>query len=75
MPNLAIEFQSLIEKDPLLIGDVVETLGVNQSIVQILGGTNILVQGSSWIAGTRVFVRNNVITGEAPALSFFEVEV
>lgn len=67
------EFFALLPARPLLVGDVVAVDG-GLALVELPGGGRLRVRGQAAV-GQRVFVRDNVIEGEAPALTYVESEL
>lgn len=71
MDNLYQIFKSLLPQTPLLVGTVVAVFTTGCS-VELPDGAVISARGSASL-GTKVFVRNGLIEGEAPNLSVVEV--
>lgn len=63
----------LLPATPLQVGDVTAVSG-GVATVQMPGGGYLTARGDATI-GQRVFVRDNVIEGPAPNLTFVTVEV
>ena len=73
MANLYTVFKKLIPNAPLLVGEVVATYA-GGATVTLQGGGTLRVRGVATV-GQRVFVRDGVIEGAAPALTLVEIEV
>lgn len=73
MPNLYTEFMRLIPTAPLLVG-VVDSLFSGGAVVTLHGGGQLRARGTASM-GQRVYVRDGVIEGEAPALTPVDIEV
>jgi len=74
MPNLWRQFQDLLPTSATLIGTVVAT-HIDQTVsVQLLDGGLLRVAGTA-ADGTRVFVRDGHIEGEAPELPHVDIEI
>lgn len=69
--NLYQIFKSLLPQKPLLVGTVVAVFATGCS-VELPDGSVISARGSANI-GARVFVRDGLIEGEAPNLTYVEV--
>ncbi|WP_314971779.1 hypothetical protein [Comamonas testosteroni] len=73
MPNLYKQFIALQSPKPLEVGTV--AFVVNRvATVDLPGGGRLQARGAAQ-AGQRVFVRDGVIEGEAPSLTYTEGEV
>ena len=72
MRNLYNELLELMPGGVLDVGDVV-AVGVGVATVQLPGGGLLQARGQATV-GQRVFVRDGVIEGEAPALTYVEGE-
>ena len=74
MPNLWRQFQDLLPTSATLIGTVVAT-HIDQTVsVQLLDGGLLRVAGTA-ADGTRVFIRDGRIEGEAPELPQIDIEI
>ena len=73
MANLYTVFKKLIPNAPLLVGEVVAVY-TGGAAVTLQGGGTLRVRGVATV-GQRVFVRDGVIEGAAPALTLVEIEV
>jgi hypothetical protein len=65
--------KKLFPDAPLLVGDVVQATSYGAT-VELPSGALITVRGTATV-GQRVFVRDGLIEGVAPALPFFEIEI
>ncbi len=74
MPNLWRQFQNLLPTSVTLIGTVVATHADHTVSVQLLDGGLLRAAGSA-VEGTRVFVRDGRIEGEAPESPQVEIEI
>jgi hypothetical protein len=74
MPNLWRQFQDLLPTNVTLIGTVVTTHADHTVSVQLLDGGLLRVAGAP-ADGTRVFVRDGRIEGEAPELPQIDIEI
>jgi hypothetical protein len=74
MPNLWRQFQDLLPTNVTLIGTVVTTHADHTVSVQLLDGGLLRVAGAA-ADGTRVFVRDGRIGGEAPELPQIDIEI
>lgn len=66
-------FLALLPPRPLQVGEVVAIEG-DLAIVELPGGGRLPARGQAAL-GQRVFVRDSVIEGLAPALTYVESEV
>lgn len=73
MANLLKEFQSLLPDSPLLVGDVLSVTS-NIATLELPDGAQITARGSATV-GQRVFVRNGMVEGLAPSLTYVELDV
>ncbi len=71
--NLAKLFEQVLPKRPLQVGDVIAADGVIAT-VQLPGGGHFRVRGNAEV-GQRVFVRDGVIEGLAPAKTLVHIEI
>jgi hypothetical protein len=74
--NLYRALRELLPEPPLQVVTVVNlSLGTGESLVEWPGGSQQRVRGTGAAIGQRVFVRNGVIEGVAPALAIEVIEV
>ena len=73
--NLWTRFRSLIPDAPLVVVTVNSVNADGTSSVATSSGGALRVRGTSVAAGKKAYVRNGEITGEAPNLQHFEIEV
>lgn len=73
--NLIKRLRNLFPGAPLLIGTVTETHADGTLTVQLAGGGQLRVRGDGFEEGDRVFVRDGVIEGSAPALPVIQIEI
>jgi hypothetical protein len=74
MPNLWRQFLDLLPTSVTLIGTVVTAHTDHTVSVQLLDGGLLRVAGSA-VEGTRVFVRDGRIEGEAPSLPLEVIDI
>ena len=74
MPNLWRQFQDLLPTSVTLIGTVVTTHADHTVSVQLLDGGLLRAAGIA-AEGTRVFVRDGRIEGEAPSLPLEVIDI
>lgn len=73
--NLYRALRDLLPEAPLLVATVVSVHGDGTSTIEFPGGNQQRVRGTDAAADSKVFVRNGVIEGEAPALTTLTIEV
>ena len=73
MPNLYKQFMDLQSPKPLLVGTVAFVIN-GVATVDLPGGGRLQARGAAQ-AGQRVFVRDGVIEGDAPSLTYAAGEV
>ncbi|MBX9868290.1 MAG: hypothetical protein K2X63_00690 [Burkholderiaceae bacterium] len=73
MSNLFKVFQSLLPDAPLLVGSIIAVQS-NGYIISLPGGAQISARGTASL-GQKVFVRDNVIQGQAPDLPVTVIEI
>lgn len=71
--NLFEAFRELVPDAPLLVGEVIQT-APGGAVVQLPGGGIVTARGTA-TPGQRVFVRDGLIEGLAPALPVEVIEV
>lgn len=71
--NLFRAFRELVPDAPLLVGDVIQA-APGGAVVQLPGGGVVTARGAATV-GQRVFVRDGLIEGVAPALPVEVIEV
>lgn len=73
--NIFKRFLELLPSDPLLVGDVTGVDG-DTATVAFAGGGSIRVRNPQGLdVDSRVFVQGSVITGAAPDLDSFDIEI
>lgn len=72
MPNIYRQFLDLLPKRPLEVGDVT-AINAGLATITLPGGGVMQARGQATM-GQRVFVRDGVIEGPAPALTYVEGE-
>lgn len=75
MANIWQMFSDLVPGSPTLIGTVLSYTTDGQSIVEMPGGGTVLAKGQGVGIGSKAFVQNGEIKGEAPSLPVYEVTV
>jgi len=73
MANAFTLFQSLLPKEPLMIGTVYSSSG-DTHMVNLLGGGRLIARGKAEV-GKSVFVKGGVIQGDAPALPTVTIDI
>lgn len=73
MPNIYKQFMDLQSPKPLEVGTVAFVVN-GVATIDLPGGGRLQARGSAQ-AGQRVFVRDGVIEGEAPSLTYTQAEV
>ena len=74
--NLYRALRELLPEAPLQVATVVEVhTATGESTIEWPGGSQQRVRGTSVGAPNRAFVRNGVIEGVAPSLTFETIEV
>lgn len=73
MANLLKQFQSLLPDSPLLVGEVL-SITANILTLELPDGAQITARGTATV-GQRVFVRDGMVEGLAPSLTYVEVDV
>ena len=73
MPNIYKQFMDLQSPRPLEVGTVAFVVN-GVATIDLPGGGRLQARGSAQ-AGQRVFVRDGVIEGEAPSLTYTQAEV
>lgn len=71
--NLFRAFKELVPDAPLLVGDVIQ-VAPGSVTVQLPGGGVLSARGAASV-GQRVFVRDGVVEGVAPALPVAVIEI
>lgn len=71
--NPLTEFLSLLPSTPLQVGTVL-SIASGTATIELPGGGRLQARGTATV-GARVFVRNGVIEGAAPTLTYVEAEV
>lgn len=72
MPNIYRQFLDLLPKLPLEVGDVT-AIAAGVATITLPGGGLIQARGEATV-GQRVFVRDGVIEGPAPTLTYVDGE-
>lgn len=74
MANLFRQFQKLLPRRPLLVGDITAVNSDGTVLVELPSGQVIRARGTGSV-DDHVFVQDGEVRGEAPALSAFNVQV
>lgn len=72
--NLWARFRRLIADSPTVIVTVATVNADGTSVVTTVGGGTMRVIGTSVAAGSKAFVRDGAVIGEAPNLPYYELE-
>lgn len=72
--NIYRELMTLLPSSPLLVGQVI-TVATGTVTVQYPGGGTQVVRATGYTVGAKVFVRDGVVEGLAPALTPLTIEV
>lgn len=75
MANLWNLFDSLLPKTSLIVAQVVLINGDGSSTVTDAAGNTFRVIGDTVAVGTKAFIQDGMIVGDAPNLSSYTVEV
>ncbi len=73
--NLWKEFQSLLPQDPVTYGRVLSHNADGTSRVELPGGVVVMADGTPVAVGGHVWMQAGRVTGEAPDLPSFSVDV
>ncbi len=73
MPNVYTLFRKLLPYSPLQVGDVTAFSG-GVATIELPDGGVVTARGSTSV-GQRVFFRDGSIEGQAPTLSYVEIDV
>ena len=72
--NVYRALRELLPEPPLLVATVAASY-TNETLVTFPGGAQQRVRGSGFSVGSKVFIRNGVIEGQAPSLTVETVDV
>jgi len=75
MANVYVRFQRLLPREPLQIGTVAALNADGTSTVTLPSGGSVRVRGQSVAVGSKAFIRNGEVIGEAPNLSAYTMGV
>ena len=73
--NLFVKFKSLLPKSPLEVVTVATVNTNGTSTVETANGGTATVKGDSVTVGRKAFIKDSQIQGEAPDLTYYEIEV
>lgn len=73
--NLWALFRGVTEQAGQQIATVIARNGVNYDVQSMGGSVSIVTSSAAYEVGSKVFVRDNKITGQAPDLPYMEIEV
>ena len=73
--NVFTRFQALIPSKPLLVGTITAVNTNGSCRVDMPGGGKAVVIGTGYTVGQQVFIKDRIIQGVAPSLSYYELEV
>jgi hypothetical protein len=75
MANIQALFRSLLPQIPLVTVTVTAVNADGTSTVATMGGGSMRVIGTSVPAPNKAYVQDGKIVGEAPSLTYYELEV
>lgn len=75
MPNLWKRFQDLLPQDPTTYGEVLSHESGGDSRVELPTGEVVRARGQTVTVGAYCWMRGGAVIGEAPALSYTEVDL
>jgi hypothetical protein len=75
MSNLWSRFEKMLPNDTTQVVTVLAVNSDGTSRVGTMGGGEMIVLGTSVVAGNKAFVKAGEITGPAPNLTSLEIEV
>lgn len=75
MANIWTKFKSLLPTDIVQIGTVQQVYNDGTSLIQLIGGGTIRVNGASVSTGNNCYIKNGAITQQAPNLPQHEVTI
>lgn len=73
--NLWAIFSSVTSQGSQQIATVLARNGVNYDVQAMGGSVSVATSSAAYEIGSKVFVRDNKITGQAPDLPYVEIEV
>jgi len=73
--NIFKRFQALLPSTPLLVGTIASVNANGSCRVDMPGGGKAVVIGTGYTVGQQVFIKDRIIQGVAPSLSYYELEV
>lgn len=74
--NLFLRLQGMLAPDPVLVGTVVDVHGDGTATVEVQGGGQLRLRNPLVLAvNSLVFFEGAAITGAAPDLPLFEIEI
>lgn len=73
--NLYRQFLELLPKQPTLAGEITAIQGDGRAVILLPGGGYILAPAEGRQVGEKVFVKDGVITGQAPDLPIMDIAV
>lgn len=73
--NAYARFAKLTSGQPLMLGTVTVVNPDGTVTVTLNGGGNVRVLGSGYAVSDPVYVRNGQVVGDAPDLTYYEVDV
>jgi hypothetical protein len=75
MGNVSALFKKLLPQIPLVIVTVTAVNADGTSTVTTMGGGSMRVIGTSVAAPNKAYVQDGKIVGQAPSLTYYELEV
>lgn len=73
--NIFKRFRALLPTTPLLVGTITAVNANGSCRVDMPGGGKAVVIGTGYTVGQQVFIKDRIIQGVAPSLSYYELEV
>ena len=72
-----LQLINILNKNPTMVGVVLSIYtSTKKSKIELVGGGGIMmVSGVDYTVGKKVYIKNNIIIGEAPNLPTYEIEV
>lgn len=75
MQNNLKRMRRVLGRQDMRIAEVVGTNAGGEVVVDVVGGGRITVAGVGYVAGQKVFIKDNAIRQEAPSLTLIQIDV